>query len=703
MLVVDVAAQGPGDRGRYDVFAIGGRPGLYVVPAASRAVLTAIYAALQPETDLASTAPASSVGGRVSVAFVGLDQRTYRVARELGVAGARLGREAPGEPRLLSNHVGEIAQYLRLNLGVPAALAYERLFWWSPERVGASALATRALTGSRLFERPRVPTGGLGPEPTPPSALGAGFGAFGGPPLAALTGDLGGPFSGLPTASGLPTSALDLGAAPRAASGFHATNALVREELETSDLARRTRESPEVMRRELEGLRARRARVAAVRAGDAERERLRAEREAIGALVDRHNTLSGRLASLDVALAPHRELLEIAGELGERVEAFHASQARRAADLERIDAERGAFEADRAASRAGPLVRDPAFLAGTTLSLGLAIVGFVAGRRVPWLLHLVGTFVAAGAALQWIDRRGAAERGGARERTLEERRARVERQWDLETAVVRRLVAAYEVDVPSALTARAEEATRLRVERDAVEVEVSLLDADPRLAEGARRVAALDARMRALEEQEAALVAELGELPSLAELDRRAGAIERALAESARASEPPLALPSFAPPGPATATADLDGDPSPALAAAAAELLDKRVDELGALVDARLGRYVAALTRGVVSRATLDPEGRMVLDDGSGLTSLLGDTRVVAELALRTCLVELAITRTPLPLLIEDPFAPLGAEARRRVVELMTHLGRVAMVVVASDAADLGGTRVPPAPRTSKT
>jgi hypothetical protein len=93
----------------------------------------------------------------------------------------------------------------------------------------------------------------------------------------------------------------------------------------------------------------------------------------------------------------------------------------------------------------------------------------------------------------------------------------------------------------------------------------------------------------------------------------------------------------------------------------------------------------------------------MVLDDGSGLTSLLGDTRVVAELALRTCLVELAITRTPLPLLIEDPFAPLGAEARRRVVELMTHLGRVAMVVVASDAADLGGTRVPPAPRTSKT
>jgi hypothetical protein len=37
------------------------------------------------------------------------------------------------------------------------------------------------------------------------------------------------------------------------------------------------------------------------------------------------------------------------------------------------------------------------------------------------------------------------------------------------------------------------------------------------------------------------------------------------------------------------------------------------------------------------------------------------------------------------------------------VVELMTHLGRVAKVVVASDAADLGGTRVPPAPRTSKT
>lgn len=698
MLVVDVAAQGPGDRGRYDVFSIGGRPGVFVIPAASRAVLTAVYAALQPETELAT--PAGMAGGRVSVSFLARDQRTYRVARELGASGARLGREAPGEPRLLSNHVGEVAQYLRLNLGVPAALAYERLFWWSPERIGPSALATRALSGPRLFERPRPSSGGLGREPAPPSALGGGFGGLGGPPLA-LTGDLGGPMSGLGAASGLPTSALELAAVPRGASGFHATNALVREELETSDLARRTRESPEVMRRELASLRAQRAKVAEVRAGDRERERLHTEREAIAALVERHRALTARLASLDVALAPHRELLEIAGELGERVEAFRASQARRAAELERLEAERAAFEAERATARTGPLLRDPAFLAGLALAVVLAGVGLGAGRRVPWLLHLVGTFVAAGAALQWIDRRGAAERGGARERTLEERRARVERQWELETAVVRRLVAAYELDAPSALTARAEEASRLRVERDAAEVELSLLDADPTLADAARRLDALDARLRALEEQEAGLVAELGELPSLAELDRRAGAIERALAESERTSVPPLALPSFAP-APPTATADLDGDPSPALAAAAAELLDKRVDELGALVHPRLGRYVAALTRGVVSRATLDAEGRMVLDDGSGLTSLLGDTRVVAELALRTCLVELAIARTPLPLLVEDPLAALGAEARRRVIELLGHLGRIAMVIVASDATDVGGTQVPPAPRTSK-
>jgi hypothetical protein len=702
VLVVDVAAQGPSDRGRYEVFTFGGQAGVFVLPASSRGVLTAIFAGLQPETEIGATSAAA--GGRISVAFLGRDQRTYRVARQLGAAGARLGREAPGEPRLLSNHVGEVAQYLRLNLGVPAALAYERLFWWSPERIGPSAIATRAAAGSSLFGRPRRSTGGLGPEPTPPSALGAGFGGgLGGPPLATLTGDLGGPMSGLGVASGLYTSALDVGAAPRAGSGFHATNALVREELETSDLVRRTRESPEVMRRELAAIRMRRARIAEVRAGDVERERLRSEREALVALVERHRALTVRLANLDAALAPHRELLEIAGELGERVEAFRASQARRAAELERLAAERAAFEAERTAARTGPLARDPAFVAGLALSVLLAVVGLVAGRRAPWLLHLVGTFVAAGAALQWVDRRGAAERVGARERSIEERRARVERQWELETAVVRRLIAAYEVDAPSALTVRAEEAARLRVEYDAAEVERSLLDADPALADATRRVAGLDARLRALEEQEAGLVAELGELPSLAELDRRAGAIERALAGFERTSVPPLALPSFAPRAPATPTTDLDGDPSPALSAAAAELLDKRVDALGSLVDARLGRYIAALTRGVVSRATLDDEGRMILDDGSGLTSLLGDTRIVAELALRTCLVELAIARTPLPLLVEDPVAPLGAEARRRVVDLLGHLGRIAMVIVTSDATDLGGTNVVPALRTSKT
>jgi hypothetical protein len=71
--------------------------------------------------------------GKAAFTFIGQDNLTYRLLRELGGSGTLHKQSVPGQPaELVSDDAAEIAQYLRSQAGLPARSTFEQVYCLMP-------------------------------------------------------------------------------------------------------------------------------------------------------------------------------------------------------------------------------------------------------------------------------------------------------------------------------------------------------------------------------------------------------------------------------------------------------------------------------------------------------------------------------------------------------------------------------------------
>lgn len=497
---------------------IGFKPGLNVVrfesPEAHVALIDCIYFPLFPDPSRSSATEhlvATEQGrARAALSFYGRDKKAYRVLRDLGTGATRLYR-FDGESKkyeLLTEVTTEAAQYVRVQQQLPDEVSFERLFVVSADG--------RPSLGGRARSRSGTPVihdfYGSGSFP---SVSGAGYG-FGG------TGDFdapprGGSVPGWGPGAGTPPLGVQ-GPGGTFGSSMNLTNALVQSEIEGGPV------EPEAVRRddvarELQNLE---RHLEAAKEADAAQGELDGLQRRRADLVQRADVLvqaRAQAEDLERDLAEQgSDLADASPKLRERLHGFEAAEARYRNDISRLEQEQKALGYASETTDILVLERDPYFLGGIAVAFLALVLAFATNMAWVALFNLVGAAVAAASAFRYVGELEGHQRLEGRIRHSDERRARIDKQYELETALVRRTMEQLGIDDHRELLQRLDARLQLQHRVDEALEAVRRAEADPSIAGAARELDEVNARIATLEPK---VLGSAGTLQSPEQMERR--------------------------------------------------------------------------------------------------------------------------------------------------------------------------------------
>jgi len=291
------------------------------------------------------------------------------------------------------------------------------------------------------------------------------------------------------------------------------------------------------------------------------------------------------------------------------------------------------------------------------------------------------------AALRHVDAAMGFKHSQARLDALAERRQKIERQWEVEATIVRRLLSANRVESPAKLREVYKERAKALEARNTAQ---KALEAERQ----ASRVDEIAARQREVGQQISALEAELGNaagmMMSAQEMSRRIKALSEKLhrIESggpARA-QAPAAEPPSAPAGEDTSAEGAER--CERLIKLAEDLFLVDAEQLAASLGPRMGQFLAALSGKRFTGLTFDTRGTVELTAAGGATVALAGLPLadldLVFLAIRVALLEGFSKQQPLPVFLDDPFGHLPEPFIDLNGRLLASLGRATQVVLFS-------------------
>jgi uncharacterized protein YhaN len=319
------------------------------------------------------------------------------------------------------------------------------------------------------------------------------------------------------------------------------------------------------------------------------------------------------------------------------------------------------------------------------------------------LLDLVGFAIAGVAAIRHIDLIANAQRSRKRLDLSATRRQKLDRQFELDTAVVRRALEEFDVQTPEALL-------------DGVQQRNHVLNAlrQARDQEQAKRaelgVEQLEAKRAALGEKVKEIEGKLVGFGSTAlhpkDMERRIQRIKDKLAQGDARGSPP----GGAPMGPASPPrmfskgqahddesmmpVDTGPDACQTLLVLGQDLLLKDIDQLAAVVAPRCSQYVEVLTDKAFSRVAINPDGTLDCIEGSGSGSIPFATLPMSMqdliyLSLKCTLIEVSSATQPMPVILDDAFISISQHLYEVVGQILASLGGNTQVILLARSPEL--------------
>ncbi len=766
MLIVEIVVSGL--KGLPASLRVAPLSGVNVFPAVSperrRRFLDALFHTLHADAAgrerLAWLVDPAQPSSRLAIAVRAKDGQIYRLLRDFGTGGAQLHRKQ-GEGSdwtALSSDVAEVAQFARVQLRLPPFAAYERLYVLAPDKLVGKGAGAESRSGGPLWPQPALGRGGSVGGGGLSGGLGGnlGYGAAGGPQLR-MPSALGPAASfGQPEYSVAldPSPAFvtsDLSAAspliPRATSFARAPSALFQQAAEapraTYDVEAARREHARLSRHVELLRRSRQMRVELDQLSQ-RRERLRAAVVEVQAAFD----------VLDQARADAEQFKHLEGlppGIADRIRDMDGAASRREKELARIEEEREEAERARERAQPKPLPQDPVFVGGLLVWLLAIVIAALVGSAPVALLNIVGAALAAVAALSHL---AALERGarlGVRLAAIDEKAARYDKQYELETGVARKLLQQLDAD-PNELLQQLEAAAEASAARAAAEHRAAALESDPARRREIAELASVEARIDELEGQLLSVEGSEAGSANGEELERRLAQLTRELAERGPAVAPTssaglggrddvsqrvrarapgddderlvsgdqgaldvLWAPGAFEDGEAREASGLGGggpigpgaggyggegppptDGTAALGAALSDVVHRPIEILGPALLPRLSQYLRAFTGGayvgaevgVTGEIRVKPEGA----DGTAPVSVVEPLHARAvEAAIHLAWLEAAVSRVAVPVLVDDPFVGVPAPVRKLIGKALGYVGERAQVIVLTPEDDLQG------------
>lgn len=569
---------------------------------------------------------------RVGILVTGRDGVSYRLLRDVKAGRYSMLREEPTGFVPLTTQPAEAAQLVTGVLGFP------------PEDTFRAVFSTR---------RQELPS--QRPE------------AFGGPPP--LPGDASGP-NRMPSAAeqpGYEYSHLD-------EQGRRAKLADIESTLAHNDRVQALEREVDLMQRELFEL-----------------------DERLGPVGEQQRILEEATKSLEpfehIAAVPDGFLAEVQAvernvEAGRRDVKRTDAEARNAQEM----LEREVYHAQTLRDHITAAFRLPLVLYGTAAGVGgilLAVLGalFSESLRYAAFLDIPGFAAAVYGAWQYLD--GVEGTGHLRyrvERLRADHHAKVG-QLKRDEAALEELFAP--TGYPKEQVLRLEQllleraAARGRIE--AVQRELAALQADPVVAEASRGRAALAARLKEAEER---LFASGGYMGDGAQLRRDAELLRAHLEGRApELSDDPRSGRSLIAPGPAAPVGGAPWDPTPTLVRHASHLLATDLDATCQTLAPRLSQYLSGLSDRRYGQALFGPQGELALVEvASGrsmpFTHLTPGDKDIAYLSLKLTVVESAVRRHRLPVVLERALESFPEMKDPLLARMVQFLGTLTQVLV---------------------
>ena len=708
-------------------------PGVNVVhvddPELRARLLDIIFHTLHPDPTRSEATQAHVADGvtesRALLTYRGQNGQRHRIVRELETGAASLYEEQgdAGRYKVLSKTSTEVAQYLRVQENLPDEVAYERVFTLSADTMPALGRKVRSRSGRGWDE------GAI--DPVAPGMPTFGSSLLGGnPPEGA---------NAAPPRTSFPSLA-------------NPHNALVQAEL--GEMPGAEEWSP-VLTDE------KRALYSELRRAVDEAERRAQGRERLDELIRRRDDMASNVERIrrlqrKAAELQHveddEELADLPDDIEDRIRGLDVSQARYEADVERLVDERTTAEDQYHEHSIVPLSSDKYFIAGLGTAIAAVVLSVGFGKPALALMNLPGALVAVGAAFRFINDLEGQARLRGRIEAIDERVAKLDKQYELETAVNRRLLEKLTIE-PEDLLAHIEEVRERKQDLAEVEEELAVAQKEAGGAGAAEEFDRIEHEIDSLEsslfpgdvgasgaslEQMREKLRELGsELnqhgvsvvkgqPMLPEApDEGATQVDEIAEEEGYgqgygvggvtwdkddsmptegappglfASGPEWSAggPPFGGGGYGGAGASDSSDRSRALIRTGVDVLQTTIESLADGLSERMGQYVSALTDEVYEKAIVGPHGNVSFSTRSEMTTVayteLGAPLVdLVDAAIRLTLMEASVADTPAPILIDDPFTHFDGRRRAMFRQMLGYLASATQIVVLSSASDIEG------------
>ena len=474
MLIVELALQGL--RGLAPLLQFSLLPGVNVARCSDarmrRTIIDAIFHTLHPDaggSDVVSTLAEPGPGpSRTALTLQARDGNGFRVMREMTAGTARILRYSKETQQFknLSQDAAEVAQYLRVQLGMPSESNYERLFVLSPDSMASLLDKARSRRGGPLFASASA-RGGVQAQLRPPTATfgfedygaGAGLGAMGAGGMVPALAAFGGPPA-------------------RAGSVLNPGNALVRSGLDIAAPPAEEFVDVETKRSEYKRLRKLLEATRNAQGMHQELDRLSQRRGQIESGVEHVRQLSRHVEELRPQAERFAELRSLPPGIGDRLRGFNAANEKHAAEMARLSEDKK--DAERARSEAAPqaLTQDRYFLVGIGAMAVFILLAVLLGRPGLALFNVLGALMAAAAAVHYVAGLELMGRQETRLQVAAEREQKLIKQFELETNVTRKLMTQLGVDDTAELLERIQEAEALNAELSTAEAELARYEAD---------------------------------------------------------------------------------------------------------------------------------------------------------------------------------------------------------------------------------
>ncbi len=532
MIFVELALQGL--KGFPERVRLPFKRGINVFPlseaALRSAVLDVFYHLLYPDPARGSATEAladpKAKEARLALTFYGRDKKTYRLVRDVVSGATKLFTFDKEKKRyeLFADSARDVAQYIRVQQHLPDDVAYDRLFLLSPESMASKGEKARTRSGQPIVK----PT-----DFGPPSAPG-------------LPAARGGSGAHLPRPGGPPGGS---GAGPMEGgigSALNSTNALVQAEMDQgpdvsfggasfggASFGGATMPSVEEQEKDLAKAEDELRRLRSAEKAQLELDRLVLRRSELEKTAGEIDELKEALQSLrDEKKSFGQELGDLPKGFGDKLRRLESQTAKYKTDHKRTFDEVTLLQAEEGGLEVFPFWKDTYFLVGVGGALIAIVLAYALGTSWLAFLNIPCLLVAAGSAYRWVGELEVQSRAQWRLTAGRERLQRLERQYELDTGVVRRLMEEMNIDEPSEILERYAAFEEVGKEIQKTEARVRVMFQDPAVKQAEKDLRKVRAR---IEQCEQAVLEAEGSMMTKEVLERRIRLIRKQLG---RASEP---------------------------------------------------------------------------------------------------------------------------------------------------------------------